>query len=79
MIACFHFAVFFALKEMVSIDIDFMATSTHDARFNDGEVKFLVDHQLEIRAWKAKNSKSSGSVEESLTGVACHDGWQYRS
>jgi hypothetical protein len=41
-VACFHFAVFFALKEMVTIHINFMATSTHDARFNDLEAKFLV-------------------------------------
>jgi hypothetical protein len=32
-VACFHFAVFFALKEMVAVQIDFMAASTHDARF----------------------------------------------
>jgi hypothetical protein len=64
---------------MVSIDTNFMAASTHDARFNDGEAKFSVNHQLEIKAGKAKISKSLGSVEESLTGMVCHDGWQYRS
>jgi hypothetical protein len=32
---------------MVSIDVDFMAASTHDARFNDGEAKFLL-----IISWK---------------------------
>ena len=77
-IACFHFTVFFALEEMVSIDINFMATSAFDARCNDWEVKFSFKHQLEIMTGKAKISKSLGSVEESLTGVMHHDGWQCR-
>jgi hypothetical protein len=38
----------FALKEMVTVHINFMAASTHDARFNDWEAKFSVKHQLEI-------------------------------
>jgi hypothetical protein len=54
----------FLLEEMVTIHINFMAASTHDARFNDWEVKFSVKHQLEIRTGKAKISKSLGSVEE---------------
>jgi hypothetical protein len=78
-VAFFHFAVFFALEEMVTMHIDFMAASTHDARFNVWEVKFSVKHQLEIRTGKAKMSKSLGSVEENLTGGMCHDGWQCRS
>jgi hypothetical protein len=74
-VACFNFAVFFALEEMVTVHINFvMAASTHDARFNDWEAKFSVKHLLEIRTGKAKISESLGSVEESLTGVMHHDG-----
>jgi hypothetical protein len=36
---------------------------------NHWEAKFSVEHQLEIRTGKAKISKLSGGVEESLTGV----------
>jgi hypothetical protein len=77
-VVCFHFAIFFALEEMVALHIDFITASTHDARFNDWEVKFSFKHQLEIMTGKAKISKSLGSVEESLTGVMHHDGWQCR-
>jgi hypothetical protein len=78
-VACFQFAVFFALEEMVAVHIDFMAASTHETRFNNWEVKFSVKHELEIRTRKAKISKSLGCVEESLIGVMCHDGLQHRS
>jgi hypothetical protein len=46
-----------------------MATSTHDARFNDWETKFSVKPQLEIWTGKDNISELLGSVEESLTGV----------
>jgi hypothetical protein len=43
-VAWLHFAVFFALKEMVSIYIDFLSTGANDSRCNNGEVEILVDH-----------------------------------
>jgi hypothetical protein len=43
-VAWLHFAVFFALKEMVSIYIDFLSTGANDSRCNNGEAEILVDH-----------------------------------
>ena len=43
-VAWLHFAVFFALKEMVSIYIDFLSTGANDSRFNNAEAEIPVDH-----------------------------------
>jgi hypothetical protein len=57
-----HFAVYFALKKMVSIFINFLFTGENDSRFNNGEAEIPVDHKPKIGAREAQISKSSGCI-----------------
>jgi hypothetical protein len=43
-VAWLHFAVFFALKKGLHININFLFTGANESRFNNGEAEIPVDH-----------------------------------